>query len=211
MTAQALSTLGDIAEGQWGMITSEQAQQVGVSLHTLSRMAGSGALERALKGVYKLAGSPTTTRDDLRAAYLALGGYRRTPQGQPAVVAGGETAADLHGVGDFYLDVYDFIVPIRRGTRLREVRLRVRHLSPGEFTYVDGMATMTVERLIADLVGMNQDLSLIADVVGDAHREGRIASVSNLEDVLEPLARRNGHASGGALRNDLYELAGVDG
>ncbi|GAA4919554.1 hypothetical protein GCM10025777_46090 [Membranihabitans marinus] len=63
--------------------------------------------------------------------------------------------------------------------------------------------------MIADLVEANQDLSLVGDVLSDAHRAGLIASPTKLAQYLEPLARRNQQPSGPKLRNHLYEVAGI--
>ena len=210
MSARAIVKLGKVAEDQWGMVTSSQAQEVGVSLHALSRMANSGAVERVAHGVYRIAGAPVAEMlGDLRAAYLSLGGHRTTDGRQRRIVVGGETAAGLHGVGNFYLSKYDFITPHRRGTRLRKVRLRVRNLDPGSVTFIDGMATLTAERLVADLVSIDTDLSMVSDVIAEAHSKGLFHSPTKLDSYLEPLARRTHHHSGAELRSALFAGAGL--
>lgn len=209
MTAEVFARLGEVAEDWWGMFTSSQAADIGVSPHQLSRLVRSGALERPAQGVYRMAGAPPTEDDLLRACWLALGGYKKTSTGVAGVVVAGTTAAGLYGVGDFYTDKYDFVVPRRRGTRLQKVRLRTRELSREDVSRTDGLPVMRMERMIADLVETNQDLSLVGDVVGDAHRAGMIASEAKLAHYLDPLARRNQQASGAGLRDHLYEIAGV--
>ncbi len=209
MTAEVFARLGEVAEDWWGMFTSSQAAEIGVSPHQLSRLVRSGALERPVQGVYRMAGAPPTEGDLLRAYWLALGGYKKTSAGVADVVAAGTTAAGLHGVGDFYTDKYDFVVPRRRGTRLQNVRLRTRELSRKDVSRIDGLPVMRVERMIADLVEGNQDLSLVGDVVGDAHRSGLISSEAKLAHYLDPLARRNQQASGADMREYLYDIAGV--
>lgn len=97
-----------------------------------SCLVSAGALERMAQGVYRVVGAPTGEHDMLRAMWLALGGHLKTENGAPRVVAAGTTAAELHGVGDFYLDLYDFVVPRRRGSRMKDVRLRVRQLNRSE-------------------------------------------------------------------------------
>ncbi|NYJ18105.1 type IV toxin-antitoxin system AbiEi family antitoxin domain-containing protein [Nesterenkonia sandarakina] len=210
MSASTMAAIGVLAEDRWGMFTAAQASGVGVSAPQLSRLVSAGALERMTQGVYRVVGAPTGEHDMLRATWLALGGHLKAEDGAPRVVAAGTTAAELHGVGDFYLDLYDFVVPRRRGTRMRGVRLRVRELTRSEITHVDGMAAMTVERMIADLVELNQELSLVGDLIAEAHGKGLIASVSGLSSYLQPLARRNRAASGEQLRKRLFEEAGID-
>lgn len=191
------------------MFTSPQAAEIGVSPHQLSRLVKAGAIERLAQGVYRMAGSPAGEHEGVQVAWMALRGYLRSPEGVPGVVAAGPTAAELHGLGDFYLDEYDFVVPRRRGTRLDGVRLRVRQLARSEVSYVDGLPVMTVERVIADLVEMNVDHSLAGDVIADADRAGKIASARKLAAHLEPMARRNHQPSGEKLRKSLYEIAGI--
>ncbi|WP_170228465.1 hypothetical protein [Nesterenkonia populi] len=82
-------------------------------------------------------------------------------------------------------------------------------LSREDVSRVDGLPVMRVERMIADLVETNQDLSLVGDVLSDARRAGLIASDAKLAHYLEPLARRNQRSSGTDLRECLYEVAGV--
>jgi len=93
-------------------------------------------------------------------------------------VAAGVTAAVVHGVGDFFSDGFDFIVPARKGTRLPGVRLRIRHLTQDEVILVDGLPTLTVERTIADLIEIGTDLSLVADAVRDAVRADKLVAPS---------------------------------
>src|SRR5450759_4269710 len=69
---KALRAVGDLAMDQWGMTTTAQARNEGLSSQQLARLADTGALERLRHGVYRVAGVPTNPNDDLRAAWLAL-------------------------------------------------------------------------------------------------------------------------------------------
>ena len=53
-----LARLGSIAERRWGLVTTSQAENVGVSRKQLARMASAGAIERVAQGVYRMAGAP---------------------------------------------------------------------------------------------------------------------------------------------------------
>lgn len=68
---------------------------------------------------------------------------------------------------------------------------------------------MTVERMITDLVELNQELSLVGDLIAEAHGKGLIASGSALSSYLQPLARRNRAKSGEQLQKRLYGEAGT--
>ena len=71
---------------------------------------------------------------------------------------------------------------------------------------------MTMERTIADLVEEVGDLSLVADALRDASLK-RTIDVARLQDLLAPLAQRNGlkNGDGSALLNRLLQIAGIDG
>lgn len=206
MADATLARLGTVAERRWGLITTAQAEGVGVSRKQLSRMASSGALERVAQGVYRMAGAPPQDNEAIYATWLALGGATnpRTDAGVAPVVAAGITAAVIHGLGDFFLDSFDFMVPARRGTRLPGVRLRVRHLTADEVVPVAGLPTLTVERMIADLVELRIDRSLVAGVVRDAVRVDKLVHPEKLVTYLAVRSR-----DGRALAADLFERAGV--
>lgn len=216
MADVTLSKLGALAEQRWGLLTTAQAEGVGVTRGQLSRMASHGALERVAQGVYRMAGAPPQDHEAIYATWLAVGGAMspRTSGGVSAVVAAGITAAVAHGVGDFFLDGFDFIVPARKTTRLPGVRLRIRQLTRDQVLPVNGLPTLTIERTIADLVEQWTDLSLVAGVVRDTVFQGRLVAPERLVKYLEPIAAARqrvgaGDGDGRSLARDLFQLAGA--
>jgi hypothetical protein len=191
MADATLVKLGEIAERQWGLVTTAQADNAGVSRKQLSRMASSGAVERIAQGVYRVAGAPPQRHEAIYATWLALGGATspRTPPGVAPVVAAGQTAAVVHAIGDFLLDGLDFIVPSRKGTRIPDVRLRIRDLTRPEVIPVEGLPTLTVERTIAV-------------------RSDKLTAPNALITYLSPVAQRH-RSDGRTLANHLFDLAGV--
>ncbi|WP_427884745.1 type IV toxin-antitoxin system AbiEi family antitoxin domain-containing protein [Kribbella sp. GL6] len=210
MADSTLVRLGAIAERRWGLVTTAQAEDVGVSRKQLSRMASVGAVERVAQGVYRMAGAPRQNHEAIYATWLALGGATapRTSTGVASVVAAGITAAIVHDVGDFFLDGLDFVLPARKGTRLPGVRLRIRQLTRDEVMPVDGLPTLTVERTIADLVELGTDLSLVAGAVRDAVRADKLVAPDRLASYLDSVAARR-RSDGRSMVNDLFDLAGV--
>ncbi|WP_020388485.1 type IV toxin-antitoxin system AbiEi family antitoxin domain-containing protein [Kribbella catacumbae] len=210
MADSTLVRLGSIAERRWGLVTTAQAEDAGVSRKQLSRMASAGALERVAQGVYRMAGAPPQDHEAIYATWLALGGAiaPRTGASVASIVAAGITAAIIHDVGDYFLDGFDFMVPARKGTRLAGVRLRIRRLTRDEVIPVDGLPTLTVERTIADLVELGTDLSLVAGAVRDAVRADKLVAPGRLASYLDPIAAQR-RSDGISLANDLFELAGV--
>ncbi len=205
-----LVRLGSIGERRWGLVTTAQAKDAGVTRKQLSRMATTGAIERVAQGVYRMAGAPSQHNEAIYATWLALGGATapRSEAGVASIVTAGNTAAVVHEIGDFFLDGFDFIVPSRKGTRLPGVRLRIRQLTRDEVIPVDGLPTLTVERTIADLVDLGTDLSLVAGALRDAVRADKLVAAEQLVDYLSPIAMRR-RSDGRSLANALFELAGV--
>jgi predicted transcriptional regulator of viral defense system len=205
-----MAKLADVAEQRWGLVTTEQAAAADVSRNTLTRLTSSGALVRVAQGVYRVAGVPAPEHEHIYALWLGLGGATRptTAVGVAPVVAAGTTAAALHGVGDFFPERADFIVPARRGTRL-DARLRVRLLTPDDVTFAESVPVLRVEHTIADLIGLWTDLSLVADSVASAHEQGKLVRAERLAEQLEPLSRKSGFEDGNAFAADLFDRAGV--
>lgn len=216
MAGVTLAKLGAIAEQRWGLVTTTQAEETGVSRKQLSRMTRTGVLERVAQGVYRMAGAPTQEHEAIYTTWLALGGATspRSDAGVAPVVAAGITAAVVHGVGDFFLDGFDFIVPARRATRIPGVRLRVRRLTRDEVIPVNGLPTLTIERVIADLVEQWVDLSLVAGVVRDALLAGMLVAPDRMATYLDPVSAGQkrvdaGAGDGRSLAGALFELAGT--
>lgn len=197
------------------MVTSAQASMHGITRLDLSRLAADGQLERIAHGVYKDAGAPGGPHDDLKAAWLSTDskamGEARIKDGTIDVVVAGESAADLHGIGDFRALRHEFVSPGRRQSQRRAIRYRQRTLDPRDVTLADGLPVMTMERTIADLVEEVGDLSLVADALRDASRK-RDLDLERLRSLLAPHARRNGFkkGDGAALLDRLMEIAGID-
>ena len=211
----ALRMLAEVTAYQWGMVTSAQASMHGITRLDLSRLAADGQLERVAHGVYKDAGAPGGPHDDLKAAWLSTDaktmGEARIKGGANGVVVAGESAADLHGIGDFRALRHEFVSPARRQSQRSAIRYRQRTLDHRDVTLVDGLPVMTMERTVADLVEEVGDLSLVADALRDASRK-RDLDLDRLRSLLAPLAQRNGlkKGDGAALLDRLMEIAGID-
>lgn len=211
----ALRVLAEVTAYQWGMVTSAQASMHGITRLDLSRLAAVGQLERLAHGVYKDAGAPAGQHDDLKAAWLSTEpktmGEARIKDLANVVVVAGETAADLHDIGDFRALRHEFTSPARRQSQRSTIRYRQRTLNLRDVTLVDGLPVMTMERTIADLAEEVGDLSLVADALRDGFRK-RDLDLERLRALLAALAHRNGFkkGDGAALLDRLMEIAGID-
>jgi predicted nucleotidyltransferase/predicted transcriptional regulator of viral defense system len=207
--------LAEVTANQWGMATSAHASMHGITRLDLSRLAADGQLERLAHGIYKDAGAPAGPHDDLKAAWLSTDpktmGQARIRDLANGVVVAGESAADLHGIGDFRALRHEFVSPARRQSQRRAIRYRQRTLDPRDVTLVDGLPVMSMERTIADLIEDVGDLSLVADALRDASGK-RTLDLQRLRELLAPLAAREGFKKddGDALLNRLMEIAGID-
>lgn len=207
--------LAEVTAYQWGMVTSAQASMHGITRLDLSRLAADGQLERVAHGVYKDAGAPAGPYDDLKAAWLSTDpktmGEVRIKDVANGVVVAGESAADLHDIGDFRALRHEFVSPGRRQSQRSTIRYRQRTLDPRDITLADGLPVMTMERTIADLIDEVGDLSLVADALRDASRK-RDLDLERLRALLAPLAYRNRlkKGDGAALLDRLMEIAGID-
>lgn len=187
----------------------------GVSRLDLSRLAKTGHLERLAHGVYKVSSVPSGPFDDLHAAWLSTEpqkmGEDRIKDRVNGVVVAGETAADLHGIGDFRALRHEFVAAARRQSQRHAIRYRQRCLEPQDVVLVEGLPTMTMERTIADLVDDSKDLSLVGNALSDASRK-RTLDLDRLRELLAPLAARDGFkkGDGDALLQRLMEIAGID-
>lgn len=211
MAGAVAGRLSEVAAQHWGMFTTAEAQREGIRRDHLTRMAQRGVIERLMQGVYRFTTTPPAEHELLYATWLALGGAESTPGEQPSVVVAGETAAILHGLGDFFPGRFDFVTPTRKGTRHPDVRLRVRRLQPRHVTFVGSLPVMSVERLIADLVEQWADDNQISRVLSDAVDQHRLLDLAGLEQLLAPLARPRGFPAGdgAALLSDLAAGAGI--
>jgi hypothetical protein len=195
-----MDRIGEIATGQWGLITRRQAEAAGVPDTTLERLtAPDGVLSRVAFGVYLLSAAPTPDHVDLRAAWLQL---------EPAVPAWARTAeqgvvshrsaASMYGIGHLPADTYEFTVPRRRQTRRADVKIHVRSLDETEVLARQGLPLTRPARIAADLARDREDPEAIAQLVVDATRMA-LEYPARFAAALAPHARHFGLAAGDGL------------
>lgn len=172
--ARPLQRLFDVAEGQWGLCTRQQARQAGVGASSLARLTDDGLLERVAHGVYRVRGAAEPDYLELRAAWLQLEpgvpAWERVRAAGVAIVSHA-SAASLYGVGDLRADVHEFTLPVRRQTRRTDVRLH-RGLVPDEqWILLHGLPTTRAGRMIADLLDDHVEPASVAQITAEVvHR-----------------------------------------
>lgn len=169
---EQLELLGEIAEGQWGVFTSLQARDRGITRLQLQRATDSGNLERIAHGIYRITGAPSDPYESLRTAWLAIEPARtaeeRLNDPQPRAVIVGATASWLHGLGDLDPVPYNIATTVRTRPRREDVRTTTRQLQRDDVTIRHGLPVTTVERTITDLILDDIDDEHIVTIATDA-------------------------------------------
>lgn len=187
----AISHLEEESSSQWGMFTTAQAKRVGVSRQHITQLLKRGQVERASSGVYRFTSTPSTSSDDIKAAWLSTNPQRfaheRIAQKNYDAVITGSTAACLYEVGDLYASPYTFGVQIRRQSQRPDIRYIKSSWKDTDVTLVDGLPTARPEKTVADLIRSHEDASLISDVAIDFERTGHALSIEELADQLSAI------------------------
>ncbi len=209
--ARPLQRLFDVAEGQWGLCTRQQAHQVSVGASSLARLTDDGLLERVAHGVYRVRGTAEPDHVELRAAWLQLEpgvpAWERVRMPGVALVSHA-SAASLYGVGDLRADVHELTLPVRRQTRRTDVRLH-RGLVPDEqWILLHGLPITRAGRMIADLLDDHVEPASVAQITAEVvHRV--LDYPGTIAECVGPYAARFGfrRGDGVALLEHLLTLA----
>lgn len=193
-----------VAREQWGLVTTAQAAEVGVSAKMMARWANEGAVERLAHGVYKLAGAAYDPREELRSAWLSLDPQRaaadRIGTDPVDAVVSHRSAARLHELGDLDADLHQFTVKGRKQSRRSDVRIRQRSegIDRRSWTLVGGLPVTTVLVTIVDLAADRTDGGHLAGVVRDAIATSAV-DLAKLCEALRPYAHRYGVRAGDGI------------
>lgn len=208
---QHMISLQELAASQWGLITTAQAKQCGISRKQLSRMAHDGRLANLAFGVYRFSASPSSYNEDIKVAWLSINpsktAHQRLSQRPFDCVIGGRTASYIHGIGDFYPTPFTFIVPSRRQSSRNEIHFLQRDINQNDIHIIDDLPVTTVERTITDLIQSREDRSLVDNLIEDTIKNCISVDISVLAELLSPLAKRNGYKKGDGLSyaEELFE------
>ncbi|MFC4905706.1 type IV toxin-antitoxin system AbiEi family antitoxin domain-containing protein [Actinomadura gamaensis] len=173
--AASLAAASTIAEAQWGLFTTRQAQAAGAARRDLVRLEQAGVLERVAHGVYFVAGAPRPELLELRAAWLQLSpgtpvGTRTPGEG----VISHMSAALVHDLGTPDPLGHEFTFPATRRVRTRRSDVGIHHgaLGPDDIAWVDQMLVTSVPRTLSDLAAVNTDGGHLGEMLSDALDRG---------------------------------------
>jgi hypothetical protein len=204
----------DLAEGQWGLLTSAQARRDGVSRVQLARLVDNGVLIRLAHGVYGLRGAAGIEHLELRAAWLGLDPERmaadRLRNRTDGAVVSHTSAARLHQLGDLDADRHEFTLADRKQSRRSDVRLHRAILPADDVAIVAGLPVTRPERVVVDLLTDRHDGEHVARVLAGAV-VSRSVDLERLAPRLAPFAARFGFPAGEGQQvlDHLLELGGV--
>src|SRR5215212_5929960 len=138
--------LFEIASEQGGYFTAEQARACGYSWALLSHHVKSGRFIRVRRGLYRYRDYPSSPREDVLAAWLAVG--------KESTVVSHESALDLLDLSDVIPDAAHLSVPRARRNlpSLPGVKIHTtaRPLGPSDLAYGHGMVITSATRTILD-------------------------------------------------------------
>jgi predicted transcriptional regulator of viral defense system len=177
----------NLANGQYGYVTAENARQQGIDPVQLRLMHHRGLLERVAHGVYRFPAVPTTPLDQYMEAVL----WTRTE-----AVLSHETALDLHDLCDINPAQVHLTVPA--AYRLRRdmpamYRLHRRYLAPADITRYEGIPIVTVRRAILDGIESGAGGHLIDQALKTARRRGLLAR-AELDAIIATRHERRGRS-----------------
>ena len=197
-----ISRLQDIAEGQWGLVTLQQARAAGVSWPSLARQVEAGLLDRVAHGVYRLRGAPEPDHLSLRAAWLQQDpgrpAWQRLDDPEVAVVSHASAAA-MYGVGDLRADVHEFTLPVRRQTRRLDVRIHRGRVPDDRRVILGGLPVMRAAWIVGQLLDDRVDPDAVAQITSEV-LDRSLDYPRVVSDVLSTYSARFGLPPNDALR-----------
>jgi hypothetical protein len=173
-----------------GVFTTAQAARMGIPRDALHDAVESGRLVRIMQGAYRMVGSGPSYTDGLAATWKLTAPSRFTHERMRAsewdgIAVGGSTASALLGVGDLHLSPYRIYAPRRINSRNPSASFAKRDVPRDDVTFETGLPVTRPERTVFDLVADDVDLSLVADVLGDASRKYPDFDYGKLAQLLE--------------------------
>ena len=187
--------LFEIASEQGGYFTAEEAAACGFSRALLSHHAKSGRFTRVRRGLYRFREYPSSPREHVFAAWLAVG--------KDSAVVSHESALDLLGLSDMIPDAVHLTVPRSRRSlpSIPGVKIHTtdRSIEPGERWVREGMVITSATRSILDAAEKGADPEQIELAVAQTIERG-LATTEELRRASGRRSRRVAELIAGALR-----------
>ncbi len=175
--------LFEVALGQEGLFTTEQAAAAGYSPQLLVHHVHGGRVVRVRRGVYRLVHFPAAEHEDLIAVWL---------WSERAGVVSHETALALHGLSDVLPSRLHLTLPgawSRRRFRVPEgVVLHHRDVPARDRTWFGAVPTTNARRSLNDCAREDLSPELLRQAAKDALRRGLVtkAELGEVHAALKP-------------------------
>jgi len=193
--------LYQLAAGQSGWFTGNQATNLGFSLQLLSKHVTSGRLERGQRGIYRLNRFPPADHEDLVVAWL---------WSKNLGIISHETALQLHGLSDTLPARIHVTLPSSERHRQRRVpegiSLHFADVPETYRTWSGPVPVTTAARTVCDLADAHGDAVLIEQAIEEGIRRG----VFHARDVVEATAYVAGFSLPGACRTFPESVVDLD-
>ncbi len=177
--------LFEAASTQHGYFTAAQARDCGFGWDSLTRHTQSGRFIRIRRGLYRLRDYPSSSREEVVAAWLALG--------KDSAVVSHESALDLLGLSDVIPDAVHLSVPRSRRhlPKLPGVTIHTttRPLRPADTVVRDGVRLTSAARTILDAAEAGTAPEQIEMAAVQAVERG-LATTQQLEEGARARGRR---------------------
>lgn len=174
-----------LASSQAGHFTSEQAHEAGFSSRLLQHHADTGRFIRLRRGLYRLRDYPSSPREEVMAAWLAVG--------KEDAVVSHESALDLLGLSDVIPATIHLTVPRRRRhlPTLSGVKIHTttRPFRAEDVTVRDGMRVTSPIRTILDTAETGTGPEQVEKAIDEAVERG-IATKRRLQEAATGRSRR---------------------
>ena len=168
VTTDDHSRLFEVASGQGGYFTAEQARERGFSRALLAYHVKRGRFIRARRGLYRFREYPPSPREQVLIAWLALG--------KDVAVVSHASALDLLDLSDVIPDAVHLTVPRSRRNlpSLPGVKIHTssRPIGAAEIAVRDGISVTSATRSILDAAEAGTALEQIEMAVAQAIERG---------------------------------------
>ena len=160
--------LFELVSEQGGYFTAAQAHACGFSKALLAHHAKSGRFLRVRQGLYRLREFPSSPREDVIAAWLAMG--------KEVAVVSHESALEILGLSDVVPAVVDLTVPrakrYRSASRGLAIHTTMRPIKKSDVVIRDGVRLTAPVRSIVDAAEAGTAPEQIVAAVGQALDRG---------------------------------------
>lgn len=186
MTKTVFDVLLERAVDHHGLVTTDDARDLGLDPAQLRVLASRGKLERSGRGVYRVAALPV---DDLLPYAEAVA------WAHGRAVISHESALAMRGIGDFNPTRVDLTVSpgyFPRRAVPRTMRLWRDPVPEGDIEMVNGVRVARVYTALRQVLKAASDTHLARRAVGDAYRQGYLSvnEAGRLRRAIDRAAKR---------------------